>query len=106
MSLDVWLKVDGEEVFEWNITHNLRPMADAAGFGNAAWRPDCYGMDKASQVGPYLEAGIIQLVKRKAEMELLNPQNGWGDYEGLLDFAVAYAVACNEYPDAEVGVSR
>ena len=106
MSLDVWLELGEETVFQWNITHNLRPMAEAAGFAEAAWRPDCNGWSKASQISFDLERGIISLVKRKAEMELLNPENGWGDYEGLLDFAIAYAVACNEYPDAKVRVTR
>ncbi|AVQ10127.1 hypothetical protein [Siphoviridae environmental samples] len=106
MSLDVWLTMGDETVFEWNITHNLRPMAELADFAEAAWRPDCNGITKAGQLSFWLERGIINLVKRKAEMEKLNPENGWGDYEGLFDFTVAYAVACNEYPDAEVRVSR
>lgn len=106
MSLDVWLKCDGVEVFEWNITHNLRLMAERAGIAEQLWRPDCNGWSQASQIMGALMLGIDQLIKRKDEMQDLNPENGWGDYDGLLKFACEYASACFKYPSATIGVSR
>lgn len=105
MSLDVSLHDNGKCVFEWNITHNLAPMARAAGFYTAAWHPVEAGFTKASDLSIWLEQGILNLVRRKAEMVALNPHNGWGDYDGLLDFCILYAVACIENPDAEIRVS-
>lgn len=105
MSLDVSLYESGECVFEWNITHNLAPMARAAGVYTAGWRPVEAGFTKASDLSIWLEQGILSLVRRKREMIELNPPNGWGDYDDLLDFCIAYATACIEYPDAEIRVS-
>jgi CCR4-NOT transcription complex subunit 1 len=35
-----------------------------------------------------------------------NPENGWGSYEGLLNFVAEYRNACLDNPDAELRVSR
>ena len=35
-----------------------------------------------------------------------NPENGWGDYEGLHHFVHNYWIACCEEPNAEIGVWR
>lgn len=106
MSLDIWLKVGEETVFEWNITHNLRRMAEEAGFAEAAWRPDCNGWSRASQIADTIFDGVSWLVRNREGAEVFNPSNGWGNYEGLLAFAFAYARACFDYPDAEIRVSR
>ena len=39
MSLDVYLMVDNERVYDANITHNLNSMASEAGCYEALWRP-------------------------------------------------------------------
>jgi|SRR6185503_20191529 len=106
MSLDVSLVVDGEEVFERNITHNLGKMAKEAGFYFAAWCPEEAGLSKAKQLSFFLEVGIISMLRNKRSLEKFNAENGWGEYKDLLEFAIAYAIACNQYPDAEVVVSR
>ena len=38
--------------------------------------------------------------------EKFNPKNGWGSYEGLVNFVDNYLNACYEYPSAEVKISR
>lgn len=35
-----------------------------------------------------------------------NPKNGWGDYDGLLDFIKQYLAECICYPDAIIEISR
>ena len=106
MSLGIKLKVDDDVVFEWNITHNLNRMADRSGFYKAAWRPDESGWDKASDISDQLLDGVSFMLKNKKELEAFNPDNGWGSYEGLLEFAFAYARACFENPEATICVSR
>lgn len=106
MSLDVELRIGDEVVFKWNITHNLTSMADRAGFYRAAWRPDESGWANASDIADKLVDGVSYMIKNKKELELLNPDNGWGSYDGLLEFAFAYARACFENPEATIWVSR
>jgi hypothetical protein len=35
-----------------------------------------------------------------------NPGNGWGSYDGLVDFVYNYCNACRETPEAELRISR
>ena len=106
MSLDVWLEVDGEEVFEQNITHNLVPMAKAAGLYECLWRPDEQGWDTACSLVAPMREGLCVLVANRAHMETHDPENGWGEWINLVDFASRYLDACNEWPDAAVRVCR
>ena len=107
MSLDIYLTaVRPTTVFESNITHKLTAMADAAGLYRALWRPNEMELVKAEQLIPILVAGRETLVTRRADMEALNPSNGWGSYDGLLRVVDEYLAACREHPDADISVSR
>jgi hypothetical protein len=111
MSLDVYLDAvdqDGNHitVFEENITHNLGPMANAAGVYYYLWRPEerqCY---KAYHLIFNLEKALKRLRKWPAYYDAWNPQNGWGDYEALVGFIERYLAACQQYPSAKIYVSR
>lgn len=107
MSLDIYLEYR-TRVFDYNITHNLAKMARAAGLYEAMWRPDEMPewIDRAAQLIPYLEAGIAKLKAERESMLPLNPENGWGDYDGLLKCAEAYLEACKANPGALPVVSR
>lgn len=94
------------EVFSYNITHNLANMADAAGIYGPVWRPEENGITKAKHLIVPLANGLETLEKNRWELKKLNPANGWGDYEGLVQFIKTYLVACIQYPEANVGVSR
>ncbi|NTF16995.1 hypothetical protein G6L37_00950 [Agrobacterium rubi] len=106
MSLDVYLKIDGTTVYDDNITHNLTAMADAAGCYEAMWRPDEIGITKAGQLVEPLKAGLMSLVTDPTRFETMNPPNGWGSYDALVEFVTAYLKACTQNPDAEVAVWR
>lgn len=112
MSLDVRLYCEcgspccEGELFSRNITHNLGQMASAAGIYEALWRPENLKINKASELVPLLETGLALLIKDPDRFKALNPENGWGSYDGLCDFASAYLEACKEYPKAKVSVSR
>ena len=95
-----------DEVYSDNITHNLGKMADKAGVYYALWRPDEKGWTHAKQLISPLEAGLEALKAKPDEFKKLSPDNGWGNYEGLVEFVENYLTACKEYPDAEIEVSR
>lgn len=107
MSLDVILTaVRPTEVYWANITHNLGKMADEAGIYEALWRPDEIGIAKASELVEPLTAGLEKMKADPEHYEKFNPPNGWGSYEGLVDFVETYLEACKANPDANVEVIR
>lgn len=55
---------------------------------------------------PSMESGLAALKADPARFKALNPENGWGSYEGLVEFVEQYLAACKESPDAQVEVSR
>lgn len=107
MSLDVWLNDPAEgQVFDWNITHNLNTMATEAGIYRQLWRPDEIGALVAGDIADALEAGLILLVTQPDRFRAFNPENGWGDYSGLVCFVTEYHSACRKWPKATIGISR
>lgn len=107
VSLDVCLSTaKNETVFDYNITHNLNKMAGEAGIYKHLWRPDEIGISKASQLIEPLTKGLQLLQSDPDRFRQFNPANGWGDYEGLVQFVSSYLIACVKYPDAEINISR
>lgn len=115
MSLDVDLMVVQPcSVYTANITHNLGRMASEVEVGdeltlyNILWRPDeCIPpLTHAKQLTVYLSTALNILVDERERLEKYNPENGWGDYGGLLNFTRNYLIACIETPDAELRISR
>lgn len=103
------LAVEREEddrVYHRNITHNLGKMASEAGVYQAMWRPEEQGWTKASQLIEPLRAGLALLRSDPDRFKAFNPENGWGSYDGLVEFVESYLSACIEYPDADVSVWR
>jgi hypothetical protein len=113
MSLDVDLMVTQPvSVYSGNITHNLNSMAAAVVLSNGLtlyqilWRPDEHGLKFASEISELLDEGWNILLSDPEKYEKYNPPNGWGSYEGLVDFVYKYRNACWDNPDAELRVSR
>ena len=94
------------EVYSRNITHNLGTMAHEAGVYTACWRPEEMGATKAAQLVAPLRAGLAALRADPERFKAFNPENGWGDYGGLVAFVAEYLAACEQYPDADISVSR
>lgn len=106
MSLDVYLSEKRYvDVFGLNITHNLNKMADAAGIYKHIWRTEDLGITKAGQLIEPLRKGLSQLQENPEKYKKYNPENGWGDYYGLVEFVRLYLEACEASPDADVRVS-
>lgn len=94
------------EVFSYNITHNLGAMAEEAGIYEHLWRPEEIGIETASQLIEPLSWGLAALRNEPERFKKLNPENGWGTYEGLCSFVREYLEACKENPNATVKASR
>lgn len=93
-------------VFDANYTHNCNAMACEAGIYDCVWRPGEHGITHARQIIEPLKAGIELMRSEPERFKAFNPKNGWGSYETFLPWLSHYLSACEEYPDAEVSVSR
>jgi len=113
MSLDVDLMITKPtSVYDGNITHNLGKMAGEVKLSNdltlydILWRPDEHGLKFAREISELLNEGWNTLLSDPEYYKQWNPENGWGSYEGLVDFVYKYRNACWDNPDAELRVSR
>lgn len=117
MSLDVWLETEpcpccgrSDEGWERNITHNLTAMASAAGIYEALWHPERLAAERSYPRGynvlPLLRDGLEWLLSNPEKAKEKNPPNGWGDYDGLVAFVMAYIKALEDNEDAVIKVSR
>ena len=113
MSLDVDLMVmQPVSVFSQNITHNLGKMATQVFLSNGKtlydvlWRPEEVSITHAGLLAEYLDEGWNILLSDPERFKKFNPENGWGDYDGLCNFVYEYRNACWDTPAAELSVSR
>lgn len=97
---------DDSCLYDANITHNLGRMAAEAGIYKELWRPEELGIQYAHELIAPLEQGLNKLKDDPEYYEMFNPDNGWGDYNGLVKFVEKYLAACKEYPYAKVVTSR
>ena len=99
-------------VYSGNITHNLGHMAAAVQVSkdltlyDILWRPDEHGITHARTIVDYVYTGWKELLRQPEKYKKYNPENGWGSYEGLVDFLRVYHAACMENLDAKIEVSR
>ena len=108
MSLDVDLMViQPVSVFSLNITHNLGLMAREVQLHNGKtlydvlWRPDENDYYIAEDISELLDEGWNILLSDPDRFKKFNPENGWGEYEGLVNFVYEYRNACWLRPSAE-----
>ena len=113
MSLDVDLMITKPtSVYDGNITHNLGKMAGEVNLSNdltlydILWRPDEHGLKFAREISELLNEGWNILLSEPEHFKQWDPENGWGSYEGLVDFVYKYRNACWDNPDAELRISR
>jgi hypothetical protein len=94
------------EAYSGNITHNLGPMAKEVGIYRHLWRPEELGITHSRELVKPLELGLKELKSNPEKYEKLNPENGWGSYDGLCRFVEEYLTACRENPDCIISVWR
>jgi hypothetical protein len=112
MSLDITLTaLRPTSVWTENITHNLNTMANAVKVSNTTlykvlWYPEELGLKTGEDILPYLRVGLSILMTFPEEYKQHNPSNGWGDYYNLVDFVKSYIIACTEFPDGVIEISK
>jgi len=117
MSLDVNLVVTQPvSIYSNNITHNLGKMAGAVTLDSGMnedltlydvlWRPDENGFCRALDIIDYLDQALDIMEVDCDRLRELNPDNGWGSYDGLVRFVREYLAACEANPQALIAVSR
>lgn len=103
MSYDFQLSIgSGEDTmrvgnFEKNYTYNVSPMFYEALPGDDGM----HGINglSVSDALPRLDAGIASMKADPEKYRAMNPENGWGDYEGALECLEQLADACREAAD-------
>lgn len=101
MSYDVWLVDDPEPPLDWNYTSNCSPMWIRAG----ADLREFHGKT-AAECEPILRQAIDRMRSHPDAYKTLNPPNGWGDYDSVLEALDELLFAFADYPKAIVHVSH
>lgn len=95
-----------------NITHNLKvmaehvPVSDTLTLYNVLWRPDESGLNTTDDILEYVTTGVKYMIDHKEDLLQYNPDNGWGDYDELLDFAKRVGSACLFNPNCKIEANR
>ena len=86
------MKIEDES---FNITYNVAPMFYKH---NEKGIRGLYGKTgKEAQV--FLKDMLCFFLENREELEKLNPDNGWGSYEGTLKFLLKLFTVSGEYPE-------
>lgn len=104
MSLDISLSaVVRTDVFSDNITGNVEPMWREAGCHDALYK----SKGKAAyEVLDELKAGLSLMESEPERFKALNPSNGWGDYDGALEWLRRLICVFELYPDGKIWSSK
>lgn len=99
MSLGIYLDCPccGSKAWEASPTYNLGPMWREAGCDMGEWEGKT-----GEEVGPMLKAAIEAMRADPERFKRLNPENGWGDYDGLLDVFETFAAAVTQHPKFKI----
>jgi hypothetical protein len=103
MSASYWLEDDDGNIVvdDIQITYNLSPMLRAAGLpkhGELVAMPTV-------EVAHLCRVAILALLEDPRRFDEMNPINGWGDYDGAVEFCTKLAIACARYPHAKLDAS-
>ena len=95
-------KRGGDAVWSRSPTYNLREMWTSAGLPF----DEEIGGKRVAELLPKLEAGLAELLRDPTKYRAMNPPNGWGTYEGLVEVVESAIEAAKQYPDAIVSTWR
>lgn len=100
MSWGIDLVRDDEEVVEVfdGHTYNLSSMWRLARIFESS-SSELDGM-AAHEIGNRAARGLLRAVTRPELFKALEPDNGWGDYDGFVKMLTRLAVSCAENPTA------
>ena len=101
MGLSIYMEeIKLVEVADTGATHNVAPMAQVCGCYELLWRGET-GTLAENLIEP-LEKAIKVAQDKKATLEALNPDNGWGSYETFLRFLQKTLQNCKDHPKSKV----
>jgi len=104
MSLGFWLEVIAPtSVYNGNYTHNVTPMWGKAGVYDALYNSEG---KKAWEIIETLKKGYGNMLENPGEYKAMDPSNGWGSYKTALVFLEEVITACEDNPNAIVGISK
>lgn len=104
MSLDFNLiETKPTRVFNANITHNLYDMFDAAKIASILWEGDNL---TSKDVLPELIEAYNDMKHRSEYYKKYEAANGWGTYNGALNFLAEVIKGLKENPEAIIECSR
>lgn len=101
MSWGVDIEVDHADGYTTSVevvdghTYNLTPMWRRAGIFETS--RDLQGRS-AGQLAPILTAGLVDALRYSTAYQDLNPDNGWGDYEGFIEILTKFTRLAWEHP--------
>lgn len=81
-------------------------MAEEAGIYQLLWHPTENNITKAEQLIIPLQESLSKMKNDPERFKQHNPPNGWGDYEGFINFVYEYLMACIDCPESQVYVER
>ena len=91
-------------LWDGNITSNLARMANEAGVYESLWNPN---IDRqAKDLIPELEKSLKELKDNPTYYKKFNPSNGWGSYDGLVEFVTSFLEACHNYGLARIEIYK
>lgn len=107
MSYDVYMEMDSGNGHTataadiGNCTYNLAPM-----FCEALGKEGLRGLDGrlGEEVADTVWKGLRDMVTRQSFYEEMNPANGWGDYEGAVEYIRKLAYECSRHPKATIRI--
>lgn len=82
----------------FNYTYNTSPMLYEVGI---SWR-DLLGKPM-TEVLPVLKDGLAKLQAKPEHFRTMNPANGWGSYDGLVEVLKEMILEFSEHPKATLG---
>lgn len=98
MSLDIGIKAKREVyIYDGNVTYNLADMYYKALDKEKGFKK-LDGMS-CKEVLPIINKAIEDMIDNKKEYEKLNPKNGWGSYDDLLELFRDIRNVCESNPD-------
>lgn len=107
MSYDLYLEIDtGADcmttvAYAGNYTSNVSPMW----FKALGERLSAFDGRNAGESVPLLDKGIKAMVDGREEYEAMNPPNGWGRYDGALEYLRTLRACCAEHPKTTIRAS-
>ncbi len=86
-----------ENEHSFNYTYNVSPMWYEI-YPEDTGMVQIEGMTGAQALSK-LQTSLEVMIKRSKFMKKLSPENGWGSYEGFLDFLRRIRLASEDFPD-------